>query len=83
MQTEPLPSRLKLLTLKEKLYRVPSVKTGRWCSRILDQVQSRQKGELKMAGDIIKGGEPPPKKKKGKKKAAPKKAAKKKAAKKK
>jgi hypothetical protein len=36
----------------------------------------------KMAGDIIKGGEPP-KKKKGKKKAAPKKAAKKKAAKKK
>jgi hypothetical protein len=45
--------------------------------------QSRQKGELKMAGDIIKGGEPPPKKKKGKKKAAPKKAAKKKAAKKK
>jgi len=40
------------------------------------------KGELKMGGDIIKGGEPPMKKK-GKKKAAPKKAAPKKAAKKK
>jgi hypothetical protein len=39
------------------------------------------KGELTMGGDIIKGGEPP-KKKKAKKKAAPKKAAKKKAAKK-
>ena len=36
----------------------------------------------KMGEDIIKGGEPPPKKKKAKKKAAPKKAAKKKAAKK-
>jgi hypothetical protein len=40
----------------------------------LDQVQSQQKGKLKMAG-AIKGGEP--KKKTGKKKAAKKKAAKK------
>jgi hypothetical protein len=40
----------------------------------------KQKGEIKMGSDILKGGEPP--KKKGKKKAAPKKAAKKKAAKK-
>jgi hypothetical protein len=47
----------------------------------LDHVESQQKGKLEMA-DILKGGEPP-KKKKGKKKAAPKKAAKKKAAKKK
>jgi len=41
-----------------------------------------RKENSKMDEDIIKGGEPP-KKKKGKKKAAPKKAAKKKAAKKK
>ncbi len=40
------------------------------------------KENSKMGGDIIKGGEPPMKKK-GKKKAAPKKAAPKKAAKKK
>jgi hypothetical protein len=43
-----------------------------------DQIQSQGKGELKMAGDTIKGGEPPMKKK-SKKKAAPKKAAPKKA----
>ncbi len=50
---------------------------------MFDQVQFHQEGELKMGidMDIIKGGEPP-KKKKSKKKAAPKKAAKKKAAKK-
>jgi len=39
--------------------------------RNLDQVQSQQKGKLKMAGSL-KGGEP---KKKAKKKAAPKKKA--------
>jgi hypothetical protein len=45
-----------------------------------EPVSLKQKGKLKMSGDVIKGGEPA--KKKGKKKAAPKKAAKKKAAKK-
>ena len=67
-------------TSKEKLYRLPSVQD--WSDEsvlgFLDQVQSQRKGELNMAGDIIKGGEPPMKKK-GKKKAAPKKAASKKA----
>jgi hypothetical protein len=47
----------------------------RSCSRIFEQVQFHQEGELKMGSDIIKGGEPP--KKKSKKKAAKKKAAKK------
>jgi hypothetical protein len=75
-------------TSSEKLYTVPlsSSVVRRQCSRILDQAQSQRKGEFKMGGDILKGGEPPAKKKAKKKaaakKAAPKKAAKKKAAKK-
>jgi hypothetical protein len=75
---------LKLLTPRKKTYiQCPSVQdwSDASVSRILDHVESQQKGKLEMA-DILKGGEPP-KKKKGKKKAAPKKAAKKKAAKKK
>jgi hypothetical protein len=64
-------------TSKGKLYTVLSVPD--WSDArvlgFLDQVQSQQKGEIKMGSDIIKGGEPP--KKKGKKKAAKKKAAKK------
>ncbi len=65
-------------TSKENLYRVFSVQKliPLECFRFLKQVQSQQKGKLKM---VLKGGEP---KKKPKKKAAPKKAAKKKAAKK-
>ncbi len=72
-------------TLKENLYTVPSVQD--WFEagvQILGPGRTQQKGKLKMADEtILKGGEPPKKKKKGKKKAAPKKAAKKKAAKKK
>ena len=48
----------------------------------MDQEQSQRKGELQVGLNMIKGGEPPAKKK-SKKKAAPKKAAPKKAAKKK
>jgi hypothetical protein len=68
-------------TPNENLYTVPSVQTGPTLV-FSGQVQSQRKGELKMCADVLKGGEPP-KKKKAKKKAAPKKAAKKKAAKKK
>ena len=71
-------------TSKENLYTVPAGQdwSDSTCSLILDQVQSPQKGKLKMPDNRIKGGEPTAKKK-AKKKAAPKKAAKKKAAKKK
>ena len=72
--------------MKENLYTVASVQG--WSDANVPDLgpsTSQQRGKLKMSDDlgILKGGEPPKKKKKGKKKAAPKKAAKKKAAKKK
>ena len=74
-------------TLKENLYTLPSVKFGPRPFADLDQTQPEPKGKVKMAEDIIKGGEPTTKKKAKKKaatkKAAPKKTTKKKAAKKK
>ena len=70
-------------TSKGKLYTVLSVQNWSDASVLGFGLSNYQrKGELKMDLDIIKGGEPP-KKKKGKKKAAAKKAAPKKAAKKK
>jgi hypothetical protein len=51
-----------------------------WCSQVKYNLNGKE--NLKMCADVLKGGEPP-KKKKVKKKAAPKKATKKKAAKKK
>jgi hypothetical protein len=76
----PLPHEV-IDTSKEKPYTVPSVLE--WSVEVFSdfgQVESKRKGELRMAPDMIKGGEPP--KKKGKKKSAAKKAAPKKAAKK-
>jgi hypothetical protein len=71
------PGLLKLLTRRKKNYiQCPQFRTGPTLFSDFGPGTSQRKGELKMGGDIIKGGEPK------KKKAAPKKAAKKKAAKK-
>jgi len=70
-------------TPEQKLYTV-ALSSKRVRRRQLDRILSHHNFNIRrthMGEDIIKGGEPP-KKKKAKKKAAPKKAAKKKAAKK-